>query len=225
MILCAPAPNNAFAYGPIRNLMQLMSFGELGGQYDLVLMDLREVRGEPVSKIIWRRYTNLPQIPLVAESSRDTSRGIEAMKARVAGLGADDRQRLDALLAALADAGVMATEGPQGYDLKWQDTGKSLYVRLKVSDDGWHIVRHQVRSGDALYNPLNEYDDRDDIQPGPLAGLGFDTERKTSTVGDGFLWNVTVDPNSDVGVDELVQRIQQLAYQPVDQGGSNAEGA
>jgi hypothetical protein len=83
IIACAPSPKNIFSYSAIRNLIQLMNFSEAqNNRYDLILLDVREENKIFISKIIWRRFAYLPQIPLIALATKNTSLSIKAMKER-----------------------------------------------------------------------------------------------------------------------------------------------
>lgn len=208
IILCAPAPNNAFAYRSIRNLMQLMAFSEQSGtKYDLMLMDLRELHGDYIAKIIWRRYAALPQIPLVAEYSRDTSAGIDAMKSREERLSSQAKETLNAILAELSTMGVMATENTHGYGLKWEKSKKSLYVQIQIQSGGLSVIRHQIRSGEELYSKLVSGN-----TPEALGELNYKVERKaSSSIGDGVMFEIVITPTLSRDVGSLATTISDIA--------------
>ncbi|PJA31772.1 MAG: hypothetical protein CO187_07570 [Zetaproteobacteria bacterium CG_4_9_14_3_um_filter_53_7] len=207
VLLCAPAPNNAFNYRAVRNLMQLMSFSEhSSSRYDLVLMDLREERDELISKIIWRRYAALPQIPLIAESIRDTSIGIDKMKEREASLPSESRVLLQQFLEALSEQGFMAVENTSGYALKSEDTKKSFYTKIEVGNQEWTIIRHQIGQTEALYSTLESE------EPLPfLDDLNAAIKRKKSTLGTGQLFEISFSPKLAMSVGRIVKAVVKLA--------------
>jgi len=207
VILCAPAPNNAFNYRAVRNLMQLMSFSEQSSsRYDLVLMDLREERGDLTSKIIWRRYSVLPQIPLIAESIRDNSAGIDKMKERESKLPFDLKQLLQKLLESLSGHGLMAIENTNGYALKSEDSKKSIYTTVAIKDIGWTVVRHQIRPPETLYSKL-EAEEHMPI----LDRLNAVTKSKESTLGSGLLFEIELSPGLSTNIDHLTKAIIELS--------------
>lgn len=66
----------ALASGPVD-----MSFSEQSAtRFDLVLMDFPGMQSS-AARVIWRRHAELPQIPLVAHATRDTTAAIERMLA------------------------------------------------------------------------------------------------------------------------------------------------
>ncbi len=206
VLLCAPAPNNAFNYRAVRNLMQLMSFSEYSAsRYDIILMDLREERGEFVTKIIWRRYAALPQVPLVARSLRDTSAGIDRMKRREARLAPELRVMLKKLLEALSEQGLMAVENTVGYALKNQSSKKSIYTQISILDGSWVVVRHQIRPPESLYYKL-EAEER----PSVLNDLNPIITLKKSTLEPRRLFEIELSPDPSTNVNHLVEAITEL---------------
>jgi hypothetical protein len=197
VLLCAPTPNNVFNYRAVRNLMQLMSFSEhSASRYDLVLMDLREERDALVSRIVWRRYAALPQIPLIVEAVRDTSAGIDRMKEREAKLPEEVRQLLGQLLESLSEKDLIAVENTGGYALKSEDTKKSVYVQINVRERGLSVVRHQIRPPERLYTTL----EADESLPA-LNGLDATIKRKPSSLGSGSLFEIefALKPGASLG--------------------------
>ncbi|WP_369601040.1 hypothetical protein AAIA72_14650 [Hahella sp. SMD15-11] len=206
IILCAPEPNSVFNYRAVRNLMQLMTFSECStSRYDLVLMDLREEHDNLVSKIIWRRYSALPQIPLVAESIRDISAGIDRMKEREEGLPPDRRVLIDRLLEALSDYGLVAVENTKGYALMDADTRKSVYTSIAIRDQDWTVVRHQIRPPESLYEL--EANGHTDI----LDGFNFTIQRKRSALAPGKLYQIEIAPDASTDINRLAHVINQIA--------------
>ena len=155
IILCGASSQANFSAQMIRNLMQLMTFSEKeNARYDLLLMDIRESsNGEYTSKIIWRRYAILPEIPLLASISRDTSRGIEAMRDRRTTMQEKNQaagESLIKLLNMLGEANYIVEENTSGYAI-YKDDRKSIFTVIKIEEGGWQIVRHQIRKGEPLY--------------------------------------------------------------------------
>lgn len=202
VLLCAPAPNNVFNYRAVRNLMQLMSFSEQGSsKYDLLLMDLREERGDYVSRIIWRRYASLPQIPLVAETVRDTSVKVDRMKQQVESLPSNAKQLLDQLLEGLSKRGFIAVENTFGYAIKREDTKKSIYILIILRDGSWSVLRHQIGSSEPLFAKLKAKEPL-----GILEGLDFEIRFKDSTQ----LFEIELVPVTATSIDQLVQAVIDL---------------
>lgn len=206
VLLCAPAPNNAFNFRAIRNLMQLMSFSEhSSSRYDLVLMDLREEHNEYVSKIIWRRYAALPQIPLIAETVRDTSAGIDKMKIREAQLPTELDTLLQQLLESLSSQGYMAVENTSGYALKTEDAKKSIYIKIDIRGQNWTLIRHQIRPPESLYDDLVA-----EVPLPVLSGLKTDISSKKSTIGSGQLFEIVISPEPSTSVSDLAKVVIEL---------------
>lgn len=152
VILCAPSIANSFAYAPVRNLMQLMTFSESGNsKYDLILMDLREKLGNYQTQMIWRRYCPLPQIPLLARSSNDTTAGIEAMEKRFSELPFEAQVSLKRFLENLLMEGIDKRTNTQGYALYDVSTNKSMYMSIGIDRETWVVRRHGIRSDEMLF--------------------------------------------------------------------------
>lgn len=158
VVLCGPSPTDNFAYSAIRNLIRLMQFTErAGSRYDLLVMDVRAHGDDYHSKIVWRRYAELPQIPIIANRSRDTAAANEALSERVEKLPAPSKQVLNDFFQALAKRGVgkMPSLGQQ-YLLLWESTGKSLYSWVEVGNESWTVTRYQVKASEpALHQALS----------------------------------------------------------------------
>lgn len=207
VLLCAPTPNNAFNYRAVRNLMQLMSFSEHpGSRYDLMLMDLRQERDALVSRVIWRRYAALPQIPLIVEAMRDTSAAIDKMKEREAGLPEELRKFLWQLLESLSEKGLIAVANTTGYALKSEDSKKSIYTQINVGERGLSAVRHQIRPPEPLYFTL----EASRIPPIP-SDLEPKKRRKPSSLRSGSNFEIEFALKQGTSVDKAVQAIVDLA--------------
>jgi hypothetical protein len=207
VLLCAPAPNNAFNYRAVRNLMQLMSFSEhSSARYDLLLMDLREEYDHMSSRIIWRRHTSLPQIPLIAKSIRDSSAAIDRMKEQESRLSPEQQLNLQELLDRLSKEGFIAVENTSGYALKLEDSRKSIYTKIKISDSDWTVVRHQVRAPESLYDKIVQQD-----LPSALNNLSLSISEKTSSLGDGALFEIEFTPPLPFEATKVVDAIKALA--------------
>ena len=158
IILCGASPESRFSTSMVRNLMQIMTFAEKdSARYDLVLMDISEGNTEEefLSRIIWRRYAALPQIPLFANASRDTSQGIENMIARrtkMAEHHPEQEKNLVAFLATLESNGYFVVENTQG--LAVFKGNKSLYTRIQIKESAWYIIRRQIREKENLFHQI-----------------------------------------------------------------------
>ncbi|WP_026958437.1 hypothetical protein [Aliagarivorans taiwanensis] len=206
VILCSPAPSNNFNAQAIRNLMQLMSFSErTARQYDFLLMDLRQSAGEMISKIIWRSYAYLPQIPLIAEASRDSSASVEAMRARFDALEAEQREMLDSLFEELSKRDITARENTLGFAL-YKST--SMYIQIFINPDTWTLVRHQIHSSESTYQH---------IESGKLEGLlgihdskKVKIESKKSSLSP-KMYQVTIFPFTFGAVSKFVEAVEMLS--------------
>lgn len=207
VILCAPAPNSTFNYRSVRNLIQLMTFSEQStARYDLLLMDLREEMDTLLSRIIWRRYAALPQIPLVARSSRDTSASIGRMKQREDELPQTDKAVLDGFLRALEEHGLMAVENTFGYAIKSEKTKRSIYTQITMKDGAWTIVRNQIRPPEPLYCRL----DANEALP-EVDGLEARIIEKRSSIGSGKLFDIEIQPRPTDPTERLIRAVLDLA--------------
>ena len=85
--------------------------------------------------------------------SRDTSRGIEAMRNRRAAMEATNQAAKDSLaklINMLHDNKYITKDNTGGVAI-YKEDGESIYTLLKIDEDGWQIVRHQIRKGEPLY--------------------------------------------------------------------------
>ena len=153
IIACAPSIDRVFAYSPVRNLMQIMTFTETANNnYDLILLDTRKEGDEYISRIIWRNYSLLPQIPLIAQAQRNTAARIEDMNTMLVQMPKSSKILLEQLLEYFNERNIYPVENTYGYALYSGENNKSLYVVINIFGDGWEIRRHQIRSPEYLYN-------------------------------------------------------------------------
>ncbi len=192
ILLCGSTHDNVFNFRAIRNLMQLMSFSERPTSlYDLILMDLREERDCKLSRIIWRRYAPLPQIPLIAETVRDTSIGIDRMKVRESCLPPDQKLALRRFIEELSSKGIIAVENTYGYALKRQSSKKSLYITIEIRDKDWIIIRHQIGHSEPLYSKLKIGE-----KLPYLSDTEVSTVSKESSTGSGEMFEIRITPTT-----------------------------
>ncbi len=204
VIACAPDPKSNFSYTQIRNLMKLMQFSESPqSKYDLILMDIRESNKNFDSKIIWRSYAALPLIPLIANSNRDTSQKIEDLHNTIENLGDDIKRQLEEFISLLDTQGIYTKDNTSGFGLYWQDTHKSLYVRIGVSATGWDVNRHQIRAGEDLFQCFEE-----SKLPGDLQKFNPIT-RETNGV-HGAIVDIVIETAADTNLNELTHLVRHL---------------
>lgn len=200
IIACTPSPNDVFAYNHVRNLMDILTFSESARKtYDLMLLDVREVGDVYLSRVIWRNYSMLPQIPLVAQARRDTTTAIESMKERRKHLPEERRTSLDGFIAALSENDVYLKEITQGYALYSERNNKSLYTKILIHDNDWTVLRHQIHDHDALFPAiLNGNLDRE------LEGVTFKVEEKPGSK-HGQMFDVTLFPDESTPASKLTE--------------------
>ncbi len=204
VIACAPDPRSNFSFTQIRNLMKLMQFSESPqSNYDLILMDIRESNENYESKIIWRSYTALPLIPLIANSNRDTSQKIEDLHNTIESLDDDIKRQLEEFISLLDTLGIYTKDNTSGFALYWQDTHKSLYVRIGVTRTGWHVNRHQIRSGEKLFQcfEANKF-------PGTLQK--FSPAIKETSGVHGTIVDIVIETTAETNLNELAQLVRLL---------------
>lgn len=208
VILCGASPSLRFSAQMVRNLMQIMTFAEKeSSRYDLLLMDISESTAKDISestanryisRIIWRRYAPLPQIPLLAIASRDTSQGIEAMRVRRATMGANNPAAENSLLRLLD----MLDEG--GYSVQENTHGlalfrgkKSIFTTIRIEDDGWTINRHQIRRGETLHSQIEG-----ESLPAILKMVDFSLTTKASSAqgASGTMYDMVITPSFDLAL-------------------------
>ena len=198
LIVCGPTPDNAFSYSTVRNLMQLMDFSESHeNKYDLILMDLRADGEGYVSKMIWRNFSVLPQIPLFAKATRDNSAGIESMRNRYANMPTNLREQLEDLLRYLDNNGVYLVENTQGFSAYSQKVKKALYTRVSIEDKSWTVLRHQIRRAETLFSLIEDEELNSQISTMP-----YTLEAKTSP-RFGTTYDITLRPNGDTPPSEI----------------------
>jgi hypothetical protein len=204
VIACAPAPDNNFSYSAIRNLIQLMHFSESGqNKYDLFLLDVREENNKYVSKIIWRRFTLLPQIPLIAQAIRDTSLSVEAMRNKYAQLPVDKKATLDKLIEYLNDNNTYLKDNTLGFAIYSLNRKKSLYISIDISDKGWIVKRHQIRSGEKLFEDIENQEISE-----LLSNIKYSIETKKSSIsGNNTMYDIICQPSEISSIHELGKSI------------------
>ena len=207
VILCAPTSKNAFNYSAIRNLMQLMTFSEsTGAGYDLILMDIRGAHAN-AARIVWRRHASLPQIPLVAQSVRDTAASIERVQKLENDFAEPVARGLNDLVDALSLKGVVASANSRGYALKHEETMKSIYVDLRIKKRGWEIVRHQIRDWEGHYGKVKSGDVSNWL------GVECQLKRKSSSIS-AEMYEIMINPVPH-DTEALVNAIENIAYQGI----------
>lgn len=205
IILCGPSSDSHFSSDAVRNLMQSMTFAEKDNAiYDLLLMDIRESGGDShVSKIIWRRYAPLPQIPLFASISRDTSRAIDAMRVRRIAMAAKNtatEESLVKLLNMLDENDYIVEENTSGLAIYRSDK-KSIFTAIRIDENGWCIVRHQIRKGEALHSQM-------ELNPFPkqagMRELQILKKKSSATDTAGVMYEIVITPNYDISLDPKI---------------------
>lgn len=220
VILCAPSHANSFACAAVRNLMQLMTFSESGNsKYDLILMDLRGKSGTYQTQMIWRRYCPLPQIPLLAKSTKE----IRVIKEK---LPLEAQATLQQLLDGLPAAGIDALENTLSYSLYDTSTKRSINISIgiEIEQGTWFIKRRQIRKSELLF----KYIEGKDLS----ARLTDDfcdelikmkcryqlMESTTKVPGlEGTVYEIRVYPLNTVDVRSLINLLKnRLRYQPLE---------
>ena len=205
IILCAPALKNAFNYSAVRNLMQLMTFSEsTGAAYDLILMDIRGAESN-AARIVWRRHASLPQIPLVAQSVRDTAASIERIEKLESEFAEPVARGLNELIEALSLRGIVASANSRGYALKRLETMRSIYVDLRIKEQSWEIVRHQIRDKEEQHGIVKSGDVSNWL------GVDCRCKQKPSSVSEG-MYEIKIGPAA-LETESMVNAIEKIAHQ------------
>lgn len=204
IILCGASPESRFSASMIRNLMQIMTFSEKeSARYDLLLMDLSEASdNDYMSRIVWRRYAPLPQIPLLANASRDTSKGIEAMRKRRQAMASNNpvaENCLMQLFGVLDEGGYSVEENTIGFAV--YKGKRSIYTTIRVKETGWEIVRHQIRRGERLNLQIEQK-----TLPQTLSSLNYTIAEKTSSIqpAGGSMYEIVISPAPGQPVSEAL---------------------
>jgi len=184
--------------------MKLMQVSESPqSNYDLILMDIREANDDFVSKIIWRSYAALPLIPLIANSNRDTSQQIEDLHNTIENLDDDIKSQLEEFISLLDTQGIYTKDNTSGFALYWQDTHKSLYVRIGVTSKGWCINRHQIRTNEELFQYLEKNNPPADLQK-------FSPGIKETNGVHGAIIDLVIETTAATNLQELAQLVRVL---------------
>lgn len=163
-------------------------------------MDLREAHDAHEAKIIWRRYAALPLIPLLANSSRDTSRKIEALHDAIENLDGNIKTQLDNFIACLDELGIYTKDKVSGFSLYSQETHKSLYVQIQISNSDWQVNRHQIRRGEEIFDYFKGNNMPDEIRK-------FNPSVSESSGVAGAILDVVIPRTDDMNPEELAQLI------------------
>jgi len=158
ILACGPKPNFDFHYGNVRNLLRIMNFSESPvSRYDLALMDIRTNKEEYSSKLIWRRYCPLPEIPLIAMSNRNREIGIRKINEAFAALPDWSQEKLNLFENALEklDRPLITIPNNTGLAIK-TSKGRSTYAVIAPSGDSWTVKRHQIRNVEKVHGIISE---------------------------------------------------------------------
>lgn len=189
IILSGESNTSAFPAENIQNLMQLMSYSEHNSlSYDLLLMDIRsqdetskDAPEQPrtpsyKSQIIWRRYSPLPEVPIVAQSSRDHSEAIEKMRQTKDKIEQENPTAwncLDSFLKHVKEGGFRLKEDTTGESI--HRDGNSTYTRIKYDENElrWRLERHQIGPAES---ELFKRWERDDLRSHLRDNFGWSGE-------------------------------------------------
>ena len=216
IILCAP-PRSAqsFKADAVSNLMEMMSYSEReNSPYELLLMDIRRSHDAPPSenpvehtdyrsRIIWRRHTSLPEVPLVRDAKRDTTEGINKMNERREAVEENNevaRKRLEAFSENLKERGYTFKETTVGEKI-YRDS--SLYMHLEYDPEhaDWQLVRVQVREREELF----DYCHNGTLQEKLEEQFGWTGEVESERKDSSDTFQITLRPDYSVPIDpELV---------------------
>jgi len=203
IIACAPHTSNQFAYSPIRNLIQLMNFSEsLDSKYDLILMDIRESAQKYQSKIIWRRYAQLPQIPLIAKAYRDKNRQVEKMQTVFQALPPEKKELFDMLRKKLILKNIYFKEQSAGFAL-FRDN-KSVYISIDINKEGFTVRKHQIREKEKLFHWI-----KDNKLEKLLSSISYNLIDKKTTSGED-MYEIQIEDISIENLDLLVDKISEV---------------
>lgn len=203
IILCAPTPDTNFNYRAIRNLMQIVSFTEqTNSKYDLIIMDLRDEVERYVSRIIWRRYTNIPLIPLVAESNRNTEISIDKVKDLQSKLPKEATESLYELLENLTSNGYLAVDNTFGYAIKNSKTKKSTYIQIEIQENKWLLRRHQIREPESIFF-LIENNRIDEL----LDGVSYNILDKKTSKNSRQIYDILITPDKKTNMVEVIKNL------------------
>ena len=200
--------------------MQIMMFSEGSiPKYDLMLMDLRLREDENklvnpksddyVAKIIWRKYTQLPQIPLVAEYTRNTAASIERIQVLEENMTQLKQDALNQFKADLLEIGMRCQENTSGYALQWIKSRKSTYININIEEQGWTIMRHQIRRIKTDSNLFDEITVRK--KNAALESIKYSQEEKASSLGEGYMYHITICPEYPFDSQPYVEAVKVLA--------------
>ena len=208
IIACAPHISNQFAYSPIRNLIQLMNFSEsLDSKYDLILMDIRESSQKYDSKIIWRRYAQLPQIPLIAKAYRDKNVQVEKMQTIFNALPEEKKELFNILREKLMTKKIHLKEQSTGFGLYRDNKSKSLYISIDIDKKGFIIRKHQIRKNEKLFHLIKDNKIQEMLSP-----ISYELIDKKTTAG-ADMYEIQIKDITIEKLDLLVEKISEfLAY-------------
>lgn len=156
IILCSPQNGDEMKAVHFKNLMNIMSFSENSNSpYELLLMNYES----GISRIIWRRYVQLPELQITRERRVKYQEKIDEVKANKKAL--DKNPVFKAFFNWIDNTrGLSLDVNTHGYSIKKTDDGKvkSTYVGLKIlSKKNYYLRIYQIREDEELYKKKNEF--------------------------------------------------------------------
>jgi hypothetical protein len=212
MIACGPHQSQDFHLSNMQNLMKIMQFSEnKSNLYDLSLIDLRreEVKNDSKiikynSKIIWRRYCELPQVPLISQSSRNTTAKVDEIQALVQNWSSDKQDLYEDFLSLLKKEGIDTTYTTHGLALYHQN--KSLYTEGLIKSTGLEIRRVQIGDSEDLWDLI----ETGNIQSA-FPTFNVETRQvKSTNSSTGFKYHIRLTFKEDTTANQALTAISRL---------------
>ena len=153
IIACGEKSDRTFHLSKVRNLMKIMQFSEnKSNLYDISLVDIRKINNQTVSKVIWRRYSELPMVPVIATSTRNTTATIEQIPAYKIVWPTPLQELLDNLIQQLETIGITVKQNTQGYALH---EDKSTWIYIHLEPTLFYIRRDYISPNEQIYDAVH----------------------------------------------------------------------
>ena len=171
--------------------------------YDISLVDIRKMNNHTVSKVIWRRYSELPMVPLIATSIRNTTVKVENVHSVVASWQQPVQELYKSMLNLLTSNGLTAKENTHGLSFYSQ---KSLYTQAVFTEQGFFIRRVQIGNKENLWTAI-ENNTVKEIFPGFT--VQTKTEKSTASVL-GYKYHILLKFTEHTEATDLIAAIRNL---------------
>ena len=149
VLICAPNMTVSFDKHETENLMRDLSFVEPKEKnYDLVLLDIRKNQNIYQTKMIWRNYVELPDIPIIEKRltlSLITNKENDGWSVHTTDLW-------ERFSGALLKGKISLRPNVYGYSLR--HNSKALYILICITPNTFFLRRDRINPEESIYEAI-----------------------------------------------------------------------